>query len=262
MDGGELRLSARATLRAGLVRAMGVLIAVAVVGSLALHGETRALVVDGLGMLVVWMSAAVCWLGVLRVGIRQREVLLAAIAATSFAGGLTYYAVVLAKGETFPFPSPRDVASLSFYPLMLAAVAVAVRRRSRGLVSSVWLDGAVGSLGAAAVLAVLLSPVLDAALTGPPSLTTAVAIAYPVFDLVLIAAVAGIIALGGTPGRPVGPAGDRTGTFRHGGRGLRAATDRGQLRGRNTAGRGVGDRVGPGGDVGRRRGAARQLPGS
>ena len=60
-----------------------------------------------------------------------------------------------------------------------------------------WLDCAVGSLGAAAVLAVVLSPVLDSALTGSLSLATVVAVAYPMFDLLLVAAVAGIAALRG-----------------------------------------------------------------
>ena len=60
-----------------------------------------------------------------------------------------------------------------------------------------WLDSAVGSLGAASVLAVVLSPVLASALTGSLSLATAVAVAYPMFDLLLVAAVTGIAALRG-----------------------------------------------------------------
>ena len=60
-----------------------------------------------------------------------------------------------------------------------------------------WLDSAFGSLGAASVLAVLLSPVLASATVGPRSFATAVAVAYPMFDLMLVAAIAGIVALGG-----------------------------------------------------------------
>lgn len=81
---------------------------------------------------------------------------------------------MLAGAESLPLPSPGDALYLLFHPLMLAALVAAVRRRLRGPTSSVWLDSVVGSLGAAAVLAALLSPVLDSALTGSLSLATVV----------------------------------------------------------------------------------------
>jgi diguanylate cyclase len=176
---------------------MWLLLVVATVGSLALPGDARALVVDGLGMLAVWISAGVCWLAVSRVGFRRLEVLLSAAGVTSFALGLTYLGVVVAGGGSVPSPSPADVPYILFYPLMLGALFVAVRHHAQGVASSVWLDSAVGSLGAASVLAVLLSPVLASATVGPRSLATAVAVAYPMSDLVLVAAVTGITALQG-----------------------------------------------------------------
>jgi diguanylate cyclase (GGDEF)-like protein len=190
-------LSARVTFRVGLVWAMGLFLAAAVVGSLALHGDTRALVVDGLGLLAVWMSAGVCWLAVSRVGFRRLEVMLSAAAVTAFAAALTYYGAVAAGGGPVPSVSPADVANLLFYPLMLAALVVAVRHRARGLASSVWLDSVVGSLGAASVLTVLLSPVLDSALKGSRSMGHALDFAYPMLDLLLVVTVAGIAALRG-----------------------------------------------------------------
>jgi diguanylate cyclase len=93
------------------------------------------------------------------------------------------------------FLPPADVNNLLFYPLMLGALAVAVHRNVRWVALSVWLDCALGSLGAAAVLAVVLRPALDSATAGPWSFATAVTIAPPLFDLVLMAAVAGIAAL-------------------------------------------------------------------
>jgi diguanylate cyclase len=192
-----VRLSARVTFRVGLVWAMGLFLAAAVVGSLALHGDTRALVVDGLGLLAVWMSAGVCWLAVCRVGFRRLEVMLSAAAVTAFAAALTYYGVVAAGGGPVPLVSPADVANLLFYPLMLAAMFMAVRHRWRGLASSVWLDSVVGSLGAASVLAVMLSPVLDSALKGSRSMGHVLDFAYPMLDLLLIVTVAGIAALRG-----------------------------------------------------------------
>jgi hypothetical protein len=63
-----VRLGTRVTFRGGLVWAMGLFLVAAVVGSLALHGESRSLVVDGLGIVAVWMSAGVCWLAVCESG--------------------------------------------------------------------------------------------------------------------------------------------------------------------------------------------------
>ena len=190
-------MRSRAVFRTGLVWAMG-LAAVVYVGGLVLLGDAAGVVVcRWLGMLTMCLPTAVCWLAVSRVGFRRKEVLLAAAAVTSFAAGNTYYFAMAAVGGSLPFHSLGDVGYLLFYPLMLAALAVSVHHQVRGLASSVWLDSAVGSLGAASVLAVVLSPVLASALTGAVSLATAVAVAYPMADLLLVAAIAGVVALQG-----------------------------------------------------------------
>jgi diguanylate cyclase (GGDEF)-like protein len=171
---------------------------------LALHGAgwgpTMGLwfdpVVNGwLSLLTVWVPMAVCWLAASKVGLRRPEVLLSAAAVTCFAAGDTYYVAMTTGGRSLAFPSLADVGYLSFYPLMVAALVVAVRPHVRGLASSVWLDSAVGALGATSVLAVLLSPVLTSAAHGQGSLATAVAVADPLLDLLLVAAVAGVAAL-------------------------------------------------------------------
>ncbi len=154
------------------------------------------LVDDWLGLLTVWLPVAVCWLAVLRVGRRRPEVVLASAAVTSFAVGDTIYLGITIGGGEVPFPSPADIGYLMVYPLLLAALAIIVRRRARRLAASVWLDCVVGSLGAGALLAVLLDPVLESATTDHLSgLATAVAVAPPLFDLVLVSAVVGIAAL-------------------------------------------------------------------
>jgi diguanylate cyclase len=154
--------------------------------------------VDGwLGLLTVWAPAGVCWLAAYRVGVRRPEVLLAAAALTSFAAGDTYYLFMTLDGRSLPFPSPADVGYLLVYPLLLAALAVMFRRHARGLGPSVWLDCLVGSLGAGAVLAVVMRPILDSAAEGMSPLAAGVALAPPVFDLVLVSAIAGIASLRG-----------------------------------------------------------------
>jgi diguanylate cyclase len=196
--------SKRATLHAGLVWAIWLVLAAYITG-LVLHstglgpqwqGWFRNVVHYWLAMLTSWLPVAVCWMAVWRVGFRRLEVLLAAMAMTAYATG--YIFVVWAQVTTglVPFPSVGDGVYLLFFPFMVAALFVTVRRHVRPLGRSVWLDCAVGSLGAAAVLVVVLGPVLDSALTGAPSLATVVALAYPILDLLLVATVAGIAALG------------------------------------------------------------------
>jgi hypothetical protein len=167
-----------------------------VAGGSAAAGWFNTLVNGWLSVLTLWAPVAVCWLTVYRVRLRRPEVLLAAGAVTAYAAGDTYYVLQTVGGGSLPLPSIADIGYLSVYPLMLAALVVVVRRQARGMASSVWLDGVVGSVGAAAVLAVVLSPVLAVTTVGQGSLAGAVAIAYPLFDLLLVAAVAGIAALG------------------------------------------------------------------
>jgi len=201
----RVRRCARERVGVGLVWAMGVAL-VGYSGGLALnlqmadprHDYWFRLVVDNwLGQAAVWLPAAVCWLAVSRVRRGRAALLLAALAVTSYALGNTYYLAALGADTAVPFPSLGDVGYLGFPVFMVVALAVVMRHRLRGAALSVWLDGAVGSLGAAAVLAVLLHPVVDSALTEPLSLATVVALAYPMLDLILVAVIVGVAALAG-----------------------------------------------------------------
>ena len=197
-------MTRRVSFHVVLVWAMWLAVA-AYVAALALHGvgsgpnwkgAYSTAVNNWVWLATDWLPAAVCWLAVSRVRSRCPEVLFAAAAVTSYALGDTYYTAVQTMTGSVPFPSLGDVAYLGFNLLMMTALVAAVRRHVRGLVaSSVWLDAAVGSLGAAAVLAVVLRPVLDSDTAGPLSLATAVAVAYPMLDMVLVATIAGIAAV-------------------------------------------------------------------
>ena len=198
-------LSRRVTFRMGLLWAMGLVLA-AYLGALALHafgwgpeweGWFSAVTNDWLGLATTWLPATVCWVASYRVRLRRPEVLLAAAAVTCYALGDTYYMAVQTIAGSVPYPSPGDVVYLMFPVLMMAGLGAAVRRKVRGLAGPVWLDSAVGMLGAATVLAVVLRPVLDAALTGPFSIATVVSVAYPMLDLMLVATIIGITALSG-----------------------------------------------------------------
>ncbi|WP_407341304.1 putative bifunctional diguanylate cyclase/phosphodiesterase [Pengzhenrongella phosphoraccumulans] len=190
-----MRSSGHATYRTIVVWVMVALVAW-YTGALALHGtEFSPLVDTGLGLATVWLPVAVCWLAVARGGLRRTEIVFAAAGVTSFAAGDTFYVASLAGMLSVPVPSPADVGYLTFYPLVLAALIVVVRRRARGMASSIWWDCVVGSLGAVSVLAVVLSPVVDSALAGSRFVATVIAVSYPLCDLLLVAAVAGIVTL-------------------------------------------------------------------
>ena len=193
----------RAPLAAGLVWAMGLLAAVYVAALILREHAGSPVIVrwlslilhHGLGPLALWVTVGVCWLAVHR-GARRREVFLATAAVTSYAAGNTYQ-VAFGANTSVTSPLVGEVTYMLFNVLMLAALAVAARRHMRGLALAEWLDSVVGSFGAASVLAVLLRPVLDFALTGPLSMATVVAVAYPMLDVLLAAMITGISVLSG-----------------------------------------------------------------
>ncbi|TFC05529.1 EAL domain-containing protein [Cryobacterium adonitolivorans] len=170
---------------------------------LLLHGDGANPFVDvWLCGLTQWGPVVVFFVAAWRTHFARRDVLLAAAAVTVSAVADTYYSLFMDDSGYLVFPSLADIGYLMFYPLMLAAVVVLVRRQVRGFSWSVLLDGAVGSLGAAAVLAAILSPVLEDAIKGPTPVATAVAVAYPFFDLLLVAVITGIAA---APTLDIGP---------------------------------------------------------
>ena len=186
---------------------------------LLLHGDGPNPLVDiWLGELTQWAPVAVFWVATVRTGFARGDVLFATLAVTLNAAADTYYVTAMDAGGELPFPSLADVGYLLFYPLMLAALVALVRSQMRGLAWSVLLDSAVGAIGSAAILTALLGPVLTSAVDESEVLATAVAVAYPVFDLLLVAAVAGIAA---APGLTIG----RRWTFLVGGLLVFAAAD-------------------------------------
>ncbi|TFC61447.1 EAL domain-containing protein [Cryobacterium sp. TMT2-15-1] len=186
--------STRERFRFGALTLMLVLVIAYTLG-LALKGDDFSPLVDGwLAMLSVWAPVLVGCAAVYRVGRGQIEVGLATAALAANALADSYSLVITDADGAIPFPSPADIGYLLFYLLLLWALAVLVNRQLRGSAWSVFLDTAVGSLGAAAVLAVILSPVFDSAAADPLSLGAVIAAAYPALDLLVVAAIAGIVA--------------------------------------------------------------------
>jgi diguanylate cyclase (GGDEF)-like protein len=149
-----------------------------------------------LNVITQWVAALVCWVEVWRVGLRRVLEPLVAVGLTAFAAGYSGYLVTLGGTEPLPFPSFADLGQLIFNPLILAALFVLVFRQLRTLSWLVTLDSAVGVFGAAAVLSVVVGPILETT-SGPPSAGALVAVAYPSLDLIMVAVVTGIAAAKG-----------------------------------------------------------------
>lgn len=172
-------------------------------GALLLPGDPASDVVNiGLSLTAQWIPVAVFWLVARRTRFARPEVLLAAAGVTFNAAADTYYALAMNASGGLPSPSPADIGYLLYYPLTLAALLVLVVRQSQGSLKSALFDGAVASLGAAAVLAVILEPVFTDATSGASLLNGAIAALYPLFDLLLITAV---VAISASPVLRLGP---------------------------------------------------------
>lgn len=161
-------------------------------GLIASNGANNPAVNIGIALANQWVPATVFWLIAVRTRFRRVPVVLAAAGITASAIGDTYYSFAMDADGDLPFPSLADPAYLLFYPLLVAALVALVRSQLRGVGRLVLLETAVATVGASAVLAVVLDPVIRAALEGDDPLAGAVAISYPLFDLMLLAVIAGV----------------------------------------------------------------------
>jgi diguanylate cyclase (GGDEF)-like protein len=96
-----------------------------------------------------------------------------------------------------PVPAPSDLAYLGFYVSVTAALVCLVRRDHGSFPKALWLDGALGAAGASTVLAAGMSSLHS----GPQgNAAVLVGAAYTVADLLLVAMIAGLLAVRGMRG--------------------------------------------------------------
>jgi diguanylate cyclase (GGDEF)-like protein len=115
----------------------------------------------------------------------------AAALAAYLLGNLAYY-LHYQELAHIPYPSWADAGWLAFYPLAYTAVFLMLRARMPRLNTSMWLDGVVTGLTAAAVAVAFA---LGAALRATQGSLSVVAtnFAYPVADLLLLVLIAGAL---------------------------------------------------------------------
>lgn len=165
-------------------------------GILDLHVATAlCLITEGTAVLLCWTAAR-------DAGFRRLEVTLAASAVTLYASGDTIYSYLTIGESALVTASVADVGYLLFSALVIGALGVVIHRQLRGRLWPVLLDSLVGTLAAASVISIILTPVLSAAALGPMTLESAIAIAYPLLDIAIIALIAGILA---SQGLDLGP---------------------------------------------------------
>jgi diguanylate cyclase (GGDEF)-like protein len=104
--------------------------------------------------------------------------------------GETYWNGFLANVANPPYPSWADAGYLGYYPPLYVGVMLLIRSRAPHFTVSAWLDGLLGALALASVAASVLFDPLVASTHGSAA-KVATNLAYPTFDLLLLALVAG-----------------------------------------------------------------------
>jgi two-component system, cell cycle response regulator len=142
------------------------------------------------------LAAAACAARGLTTRAERVPWLLLGVAIGLWASGDIYYTLFFSGADEVPFPSVADALYLSFYPLAYVALALLLRARIGQFHGSLWLDGIIGALVVSAIgAAVVFDAVL--ATTGGSKLVVATNLAYPLFDLLLLALLVGVLALTG-----------------------------------------------------------------
>jgi two-component system, cell cycle response regulator len=146
---------------------------------------------------VLMIAAGVCLARV--PGVRGSERLAWALIGTGVLGwglGEIYYTAVLWEDPAPPLPSPADAGYLLFQPLAMAGALVLLRARTRGVPRRLLIDGLTAALGVTAVSAAIVFESVVDLVQGDP-LQVATALAYPIFDLILLGVVVGALASSG-----------------------------------------------------------------
>ena len=106
-----------------------------------------------------------------------------------YGAGNVYWTIFIRPMAVQPFPSLADGFFLAFYPCAFAALVLLVRARTEHMPVSLWLDGLVGGLAAAAIAgAAVIGPIVGS--SGGSWAAIATTTAYPLLDLLLLLVVA------------------------------------------------------------------------
>ncbi len=159
-------------------------IAVHAVNAVAGHGAAP---VDGAVAswaytLVEFAGALVCLAAVVRHRRERAAWTLIGVGLLLWAAGDLVWTLWLNNLDEPPYPNLADALYLGSYASIYPGILLLLRARVRPIQPAQWLDGMVGGLAAAAVVAALVFPAL-AGLTDGSTLEVAINLAYPVCDV-------------------------------------------------------------------------------
>ena len=144
-------------------------------------------------VVVLFVGAASCLAASRHAGRERLAWTLIGLGILGWAGGEAWYTTVLWNDPSPPIPSPSDFGYLVLPPLLLAGLALLLRGRSGTTPPTLLADGLTAGLAVSALSAALVFETLYRHVSGDP-VGVAVALAYPLTDMVMLAVIAGALA--------------------------------------------------------------------
>lgn len=150
---------------------------------------------------VVIAAGVACLLRARMVRRERKAWLTIGAAILCWAAGEVYWTLFILDNPAPPYPSPADAAYLAFYPLVYVGLALLVRARAHELDWRLWTDGAIATIGTAALGTAFVFDFVADRTTGT-TVEVAISLAYPLGDIATLSMVVGVIAMTGwRPGR-------------------------------------------------------------
>jgi diguanylate cyclase (GGDEF)-like protein len=131
--------------------------------------------------------------GLRRRGTERVAWLLIGTGVLAWSLGEVYYTAVLWDESSPPIPSLADIGYLVFPPFALAGAVLLLRARARGIPRRRWLDGFAAALSVAALSAAIVFDTVLGNVAGDTA-AVATALAYPLWDLILLGVFVGALA--------------------------------------------------------------------
>jgi two-component system cell cycle response regulator len=168
---------------------------------LGIGGGLHDVIGAGVYDAVVLGAGLACLVRASAFGRERNAWILLGLAILAWGAAEVYWSVAIEGNPNAPYPSPADVGYLAFYPLAYAGLALLVRARAHEINWRLWMDGAIATLGTAALGAAFVFDFVAEKTEGTP-LQVATTLAYPLGDIAMVAMVVGVVALTGwRPGR-------------------------------------------------------------
>ena len=147
----------------------------------------------GIHVAVLLVAASSCLLASLRRDTERLPWLLIGLGLAGWTAGEAVYVTVMWDDTSPPIPSPADYGYLLLPALLLPGLWLLLRSRAAAVSRTLWADGVTVGLAVSSVSAALVFQTLYTHVSGDP-VGVGVALAYPLTDMVMLAAIAGSLA--------------------------------------------------------------------